>query len=69
MPIYEYECLNCQEQFEKLVYRINDLITCPRCGQSDVNKKLSLFSSPGSKSAGSGSSCGSCSSKNCSSCG
>ena len=65
MPIYEYRCGECGEQFEKLV-RMGDGdsdIACPRCGSKKARKSLSLFgvgAGKGSGSlAGSGGSCGS----------
>jgi putative FmdB family regulatory protein len=38
MPLYEFDCLNCGESFEKLVRNINtvDKVICPTC-------KLSVF--------------------------
>lgn len=46
MPIYEYICGKCRDEFSVLL-SINaegkDL-KCPRCGCADVQKKLSSFS-------------------------
>ena len=46
MPIYEFDCHDCGESFDKLV-RMNGVseVTCPSCTSHDVKKKLSLFSS------------------------
>jgi putative FmdB family regulatory protein len=43
MPIYEYTCEACGEEFEKLVRRGADDIVCPACGASDVTKEFSAF--------------------------
>ncbi len=75
MPIYEYNCQNCGEDFECLVFRTDEPVTCPTCGKGEPTKKMSSFGfSVGSKngssspSSGSGSGCAGCSSSNCSSC-
>lgn len=45
MPIYEYQCLECGEKFEKLVRSMNSPqeIECPKCGGRKVEKLLSAF--------------------------
>ena len=43
MPIYEYECLGCHNQFELLVL-INTNPTCPSCTGTDLKKLLSISS-------------------------
>lgn len=42
MPIYEYRCTACGEQFEK-IQKISDdaLRDCPHCGQAALEKILS----------------------------
>ena len=40
MPIYEYRCRNCDATFESLV-RGGDVVTCPHCGGSALDKLLS----------------------------
>jgi putative FmdB family regulatory protein len=42
MPIYEYQCGDCQHEFEAL-QKIADapLSDCPECGQSSLVKKVS----------------------------
>lgn len=72
MPIYEYICEKCENEFEMLVFR-NDEPSCPSCGAKNPTKKMSSFGfSVGSRytssSTGAGSSCASCGSSNCSSC-
>jgi putative FmdB family regulatory protein len=45
MPIYEYHCTDCGEDFERLVRSMfsKDAITCPTCGGDHVAKALSLI--------------------------
>jgi putative FmdB family regulatory protein len=45
MPIYEYRCQACGEEFEKLVRSSADAdkVECPRCHQVHVKRLLSLF--------------------------
>lgn len=62
MPLYEFECQECKENFEKLVRLVGvQDVVCPRCGSARTQKKLSLFASnsrgTGSASADSGSNC------------
>jgi putative FmdB family regulatory protein len=40
MPVYEYRCLDCKEEFEALV-RGEHGASCPRCGSSSLEKLLS----------------------------
>jgi putative FmdB family regulatory protein len=50
MPMYEYRCDHCGEEFEELVFHgIPDReLTCPVCELSgSVTRKLSTFASPG----------------------
>ncbi len=44
MPLFEYECQDCRENFEKLV-RIagTQTVECPQCGSSNTVKKFSVF--------------------------
>jgi putative FmdB family regulatory protein len=45
MPVYEYQCLECGEKFDKLVRSRNSSpeIECPKCGGRKVEKRLSAF--------------------------
>ena len=76
MPIYEYRCLKCKDDFEALVFGSNDKVTCPQCNGDSLERLMSSF---GFKSGGSGESassapssgssgCASCSSGTCSTC-
>lgn len=60
MPIYEYSCRHCHNGFEELVLSAQETITCPECASSEVERKLSVFSSPGTRNdeGGGGGSCG-----------
>ncbi len=53
MPIYEYECCNCCECFERLVFRSDEAepVRCPKCESSNVHKMMSVcgFKSGGDK--------------------
>lgn len=42
MPIYEYTCLACEREFEKLVQGTG-AVACPACGADRVMRRLSLF--------------------------
>lgn len=70
MPIYEYTCGECAEDFEKLVSGTNPDVSCPRCNSSNIKKKFSLFGMSGVEKpvTSSGSGCTSCSKSTCSSC-
>ena len=41
MPIFEYLCQNCDKEFERLVFRSDETVECPECGQQSVNKLMS----------------------------
>ena len=51
MPIYEYTCKECNNQFEKFVRSMTARaeVTCPECGGTHVKKGWSVF---GTGSAG-----------------
>ncbi|NLJ85589.1 MAG: zinc ribbon domain-containing protein [Firmicutes bacterium] len=69
MPLREFQCKNCGEQFEELV-RSDTKVTCPKCKSEEVHGLLSVFGfrssgpSGGSTSGG----CGSCAGGHCSTC-
>jgi len=42
MPIYEYACRDCGNEFEALV-RASTTPECPRCHSIELAKKLSVF--------------------------
>jgi putative FmdB family regulatory protein len=45
MPIYEYQCKNCNYHFEQL-QKVDDkpLLKCPQCGQLKLSKLISKTS-------------------------
>lgn len=47
MPIYEYACGKCGNEFEMLV-RSDTVPGCPSCRSTEVEKKLSVFATAGS---------------------
>ena len=58
MPLYEFECRACRNEFEKLVLKAAEAedVKCPSCNSRDVEEKISSFASV-SKNESSGSSC------------
>jgi len=69
MPIYEYECQSCGEDFEKLIFG-NQGVLCPRCNSKKIKKKFSVFCATGtSKPLAGTSTCTSCTKTSCSTCG
>ena len=53
MPIYEYKCNKCENEFEKLVFAGEDKnIFCPECTSRDIYKKMSVSSFMGNNSLG-----------------
>lgn len=49
MPIYEYRCKQCEQEFEKYVPGASTVVACPGCASEQVMRKLSVF---GLKTAG-----------------
>jgi putative FmdB family regulatory protein len=47
MPIYEYACGQCGNEFEALV-RSDTTPECPGCHSTELRKKLSVFATAGS---------------------
>ncbi len=43
MPIFEYQCKSCDDDFELLV-RADTVVACPDCGSQELEKKFSPFS-------------------------
>jgi putative FmdB family regulatory protein len=65
MPLYEYRCTECGEEFEKMVRfsEANQNPACPSCQSQETRKKISAIASRtislSGVSASSGSSCSS----------
>jgi len=47
MPIYEYRCNKCGSCFEQIVFPSDDAdkFKCPSCGNRDISRLVSSFSS------------------------
>ncbi|MEM7454392.1 MAG: zinc ribbon domain-containing protein [Planctomycetota bacterium] len=45
MPLYEYHCSECDEQFELLI-RGNEKAECPKGCATELEKQLSLTATP-----------------------
>jgi putative FmdB family regulatory protein len=65
MPIYEYICKSCEEDFEVLVFG-NKKVVCPKCNSEKIIKKISSFAIKGVQKGNSA--CSSCKSSSCSTC-
>ena len=83
MPIFEFVCKRCKNQFEELVFGQDEEAVCPSCGSTKTQKLMSCCraktgSEPGGAEdapaaqaapARSGGGCSGCSGGSCSSCG
>ena len=72
MPIYEYHCSRCGEDFEELVLSQSSSINCPKCHGSEIKKMMSAAAfKSGEKfiSSSNSNGCSTCSAHNCSTCG
>lgn len=71
MPIYEFMCKECKNQFETLVSIGGEKsVSCKFCGSKDIRKLISSFGIGGgsSKIKNASSGCSACSATSCSSC-
>ncbi len=77
MPIYEYQCLECNATFEKRrpFGHANDPLSCPECENPEVVRLLSSFMISVSRGNGSASistttrsACSACSARSCAGC-
>ncbi len=76
MPIYEYHCDTCSQNFEYLVMGQSEPQECQLCNGKDIQRLMSacgFFSKGGGgetvRAAAGTSACGSCTASSCSSCG
>ncbi len=68
MPVYEYQCMQCNHEFSQFFTSFDtDQKVCPICGET--KKLVKKISQPSSIKKNSSEACGSCSSKSCGSCG
>ena len=70
MPIYEFHCHKCDQDFETLVMRSDDVICCPHCDSKKVRRLMSGFAhkSAGGKMTSSHGGCASCAGGSCATC-
>jgi len=82
MPIFEYVCKRCKNQFEELVFGQDETAICPSCGSTKTQKLMSCCRGKvgGGDSGGDdapaaaaparpGGGCSGCSGGSCSTCG
>ena len=43
MPLYEYKCTGCGNQFELLMLKASQPVACPACASDAVERMLSMF--------------------------
>jgi putative FmdB family regulatory protein len=43
VPLYEYRCAGCGQEFERYVATAAAAVSCPACTGANVKRKLSLF--------------------------
>jgi len=43
MPIYEYRCRTCANEFELLILKTSPIPACPSCESRDIEQLLSGF--------------------------
>jgi putative FmdB family regulatory protein len=62
MPLYEFQCTDCDQSFEELVRAANAIVEvrCPECGSDYVRRKVSVFASRVSGGGGAFTSAASC---------
>lgn len=57
MPIYEYVCKKCSNQFEVLTFGDGKEVSCTKCDSKNVKKSFSTFAAINSSSDTSDPSC------------
>ncbi len=76
MPMYEYSCTACGNEFEELVFKEDTPVKCTKCGSDKTKKLISRCRHkhgdgpgiPAAMPSSGGSSCSSCAGGNCSTC-
>jgi putative FmdB family regulatory protein len=45
MPVYDYICLDCHQEFEKVLTLIEheQQVTCPACGSKNIEQEAKAF--------------------------
>ena len=67
MPIFEFNCGKCRENFEML-FRSRDeqvVVVCPKCGSRHAKRQMSAFAGKVGNTAAGGAGCGSCAATHC----
>lgn len=52
MPLYEYQCRKCEQNFELLVRMDQAPGQCPHCGSTRLERQLSTFAPQSAEGAG-----------------
>ena len=64
MPILQYRCPSCGKEFEEIVQRYDEKVTCPDCGrQAERSYSGTMFSATGThakRCSGNCKTCGGC---------
>lgn len=47
MPIYEFECSQCDHRFEQLVPSYGSKASCPKCNSAKTKRMISTFAAHG----------------------
>ena len=68
MPIFDYHCEACNFDFEKILFKRDQPVQCPKCG-GEVNKKPSRFAFKGDGISQAGThNCQGCERESCANC-
>ena len=43
MPLYEFECYDCGDEFEVLVLDSGEIVKCMSCDSENIGKQFSTF--------------------------
>ena len=71
MPLYEYECYDCGDEFEVLVLDSGETVKCMSCDSDNIGKQFSTFglgNGDGSTEISESVDSGSCSQPSCGCC-
>jgi putative FmdB family regulatory protein len=68
MPVFEYRCLGCEAEFERLVFSLSATVRCPECSTDEVEKRPSVFGMSGVEKQVGSSSCSGCTTSSCKGC-
>ncbi len=52
MPIFEYRCAKCKQEFEEIVFSDRAEIKCPKCGSRENERLLPSFAVKGGSQGG-----------------